>query len=64
MLKIRYSCYKHKLVNDNLAMLMCLDIHDVEDQQNHFKTWLKQGDRFDSLIHRNDDGNIDKTTCY
>ena len=64
MLKITYSWYKHKLVNDNLAMLMCLDIHDVEDQQHNLKTWLKQGDRFDSLIHRNDEGNIDEAKCY
>ena len=45
-------------------MLMCFDIHDVEDQQHNLKTWLKQGDRFDSLIRRNDEGNIDEAKCY
>ena len=45
-------------------MFMCLDIHDVEDQQNNLKTWPKQGDRFHSLIPQNDEGNIDEAKCY
>ena len=45
-------------------MLMCLDIHAVEDQQNNLKTWPKQGGRFDSLTPRSDEGNIDEAKCY